>query len=172
MTEVKKNNRNPIKQWFITFPQSDIVGREEFVKSLPPYDSVVCGQEEHKDEGLHLHCYIELKKKISQKKLKDWIDIKWPDACKRIHYKPVKNVEASIDYIRKEDPRTFEVLKKNKFWGTKKGQELIDGWLACTCPNESTMLTEQLKKLKNEGNIPDWKWDQWMIKKNDDIKDE
>lgn len=102
-------NRNPIKQWAITYPQSGDTDRISFINMFPPCYAYCCGQEEHKDGGKHLHAYLKLKKGISKAKMRHWIEQRFPSASCRIDYKPVKNVSCWIDYIKKEDPGVIEV---------------------------------------------------------------
>lgn len=97
------NNRNPIKQWFVTFPQTE-VSKADFVSTFPPSDYYIIAQEEHKDGGLHLHLGIKLKKKLCKKKLIKWISEKWPNDCLRIHMEPIRKWEWVNDYCMKEDP--------------------------------------------------------------------
>lgn len=107
-------NRNPIKQWAITYPQSGDQKRQDFVDSFPPYHAFCVGKEEHKEGGYHLHLYIKLKKGLSKAKMRYWIERRWPDADKRMDYKPVKNVGCWVDYIKKEDPDFIELIDPSK----------------------------------------------------------
>lgn len=109
-------NRNPIKQWAITFPQSGDVARKEFADSFPPAVEVVCAQEKHADGGNHLHLGIKLKKGISKSKLLNWIEVKWPNDYLRINIQPTRDTTNWGDYCMKEDPDcyTVKVLKSKK----------------------------------------------------------
>lgn len=101
-------NRNPIKQWFITFPQvAEIETKSEFVEKLPPSVYSICCEEEHKDGGKHLHIAVKLKKGISTSRMVKWIMEKYPEDWKRIHFKAVKKMEDCVDYCNKEDPKSF-----------------------------------------------------------------
>lgn len=74
-TNKKKNNDNPDKafklesqQLLLTYSQCPINPDEmlEFIKTVVEewgLDTYIVAQENHKDEGLHLHCYLKLKKK-------------------------------------------------------------------------------------------------------------
>ncbi len=92
MTEAKETseskvpnygNRNPIKQWAITFPQyqqnqdlntlegesaAEILDKTNFYKIFPPSNYAICCEETHEDGGLHLHMGLKLLKGISKKK--------------------------------------------------------------------------------------------------------
>ena len=100
-------NRNPIRQWSITFPQSGEVSREQFALSFPPAVKLMCCMEEHKEGGLHLHLGIKLKKGITKSKLLRWIERKWPNDYKRIHVQATRNVDCWQDYLSKEDPDPY-----------------------------------------------------------------
>jgi len=116
--EKKSQNRNPVKQWFITFSQvREVVSKEEFNKSLPPHDYSYTVEEEHEDEGYHYHMTIKLVKGISFSKLNKWFQEKFPNDYKRIHFKPVQNFDNCIRYCDKEDPKpviTGSLEKKKK----------------------------------------------------------
>lgn len=100
-------NRNPVKQWSITFPQSGEVTRKEFVDTFPPFDEVYCCQEKHEDGGNHLHLGIRLLKPLSKAKVLKWIKVKWPDDWKRIHIVSTRNIQQWKDYCMKEDPDVY-----------------------------------------------------------------
>lgn len=103
----KMANRNPIRQWFITFPQCNgKESRESFSGKFPPSDYSITAEEAHEEGGTHLHMGIRLIKGLSQAKLHKWIEAKWPEDYKRIHFKPVKGWENTIAYCNKEDPYT------------------------------------------------------------------
>ncbi len=102
-------NRHRIKNYAITFPQTDCE-RKVFVDSFPPYDEVICTREEHKDGGFHLHLGIKLKKglcKTGPNGMLNWISKKWPDDYKRIDVQGTRSIKQWTDYIAKEDPEAF-----------------------------------------------------------------
>lgn len=101
------NNRNPIIQWEVTFPQSGDTDRDTFYHNFPPCIYAICAKEEHKDDGHHLHLGLKLKKGISHKNLIKWLESKYPDDWKRIHVSPIKSWENWNDYCHKEDPHCF-----------------------------------------------------------------
>lgn len=102
-------NRNPIKQWAVTFPQSGGVTRKEFADSFPPSSETICAQEKHEDGGNHLHLGIKLLKGISKAKLLKWVGTKWPNDFKRIHLQPTKDTKNWGNYCMKEDPECYAV---------------------------------------------------------------
>jgi len=101
-------NRNPIKQWEVTFPQSGQMSKEEFIRKFPPTDYVISCTEEHKDGGLHLHSGFKFKKGITHSKLIKWLTANFPEDWKRIHVSPIKNWECWQNYCKKEDPNFYE----------------------------------------------------------------
>lgn len=142
MTTVK--NRNPIKQWFITLPQSGAISREEFAKTFPPSSGVICCEEKHQDGHPHLHLLIVLKKAISFAKLKDWVREKFPDNWKRIDIGVAKSLTNCVDYCQKEDPtcyRTGDILKEKG----KKNFCLVVGHFQHVIPPRH-VIEELLKK--------------------------
>ncbi len=100
-------NRNPIKQWSITFPQSGEVTRKGFVDTFPPFDEVYCCQEKHENGGNHLHLGIRLLKPLSKSKMLKWIKVKWPNDFKRIQVQTTRNIKQWQDYCMKEDPDVY-----------------------------------------------------------------
>lgn len=117
-------NRNRIKNWAITFPQTECE-RETFVDTMPPYDECICAREEHKEGGFHLHLGITLKKGITKRKLLDWIKLRWPKDYKRIDVQPTRSIKLWSDYIQKEDPVAYKVNKKQQIY-EEKAAELLD----------------------------------------------
>ncbi len=101
-------NRNPIKNWAITFPQSGEVKRSEFIESFPPALWAGCGMEQHADGGNHLHLGLRLKKGISVSKMIKFVKVKWPNDWKRIDIKATRSVINWVDYIKKEDGEYIE----------------------------------------------------------------
>lgn len=109
-------NRNPIKQWEVTFPQCGDVTKQEFIDSFPPADYIICATEEHENGGLHHHLGIKLKKGISHSKLVKYLEAKWPEDWKRIHISAIKQWENFNDYCKKEDPNPIIIggIEKHK----------------------------------------------------------
>lgn len=101
-------NRHSVKNWAITFPQTEM-GREDFLRCLPPCEEAFVAREEHKDGGFHLHCGIKLKKGITKKKMLDWLVKKFPNDYKRIDVQATRSIKNWKDYIGKEDPEVYEV---------------------------------------------------------------
>lgn len=113
-------NRNKCKQWFITYPQSGEETRDEFMKKLPPIDYIIICKEAHDDGSPHLHAALRLKHGLSKARLRKWIEAKWPLACQRIDYKPIRSFGHARDYCMKEDPKCVE-------YGTAEMKKRLDG---------------------------------------------
>lgn len=103
------NNRNPVKSWAITFPQSGDVERKDFTETFPPFHACLCARELHQDGGNHLHLGIKLKKGVTKKTLLNWIAKKWPNDYMRIDVQATRSIQQWGDYLKKEDPDTFEI---------------------------------------------------------------
>lgn len=105
-----KPNRNPIKQWFFTFPKSNIT-KEDFASAIedlrqPDYYKVAL--EHHADGSPHLHAVVKFTTGVSKTNLLKKIRYQFPDDYKRIDIQPVRSIQKSIEYISKEDPQPIE----------------------------------------------------------------
>jgi len=143
-------NRNPIVQWMITFPQSGgVITKDKFSEMLPPSVYSKCCEEEHEDGGVHLHLVIKFIKGITISKLLKWVTEKFPTSYKRIHMKGIKDMNASIDYVSKEDPSPFirgtlEKVKKMPQFLLKES----DKWIAedVFARHQGMQKAEKIKK--------------------------
>lgn len=152
------NNRNPIKQWFLTFPKvGNCADRLSFPESLPPLYAYICCMEKHQDDTDHLHLTMKLKKALPFKKLLDWIKVKYPNDWKRIEFAPVRNLQNCIDYCKKEDPHhlengDFTVIKKKRY-STQDAER--DNWhdIYDRCYTNGEEKKENLYKNGNEYEI-------------------
>lgn len=103
-------NRNPVKQFFITFPKSGLVDKVIFRDSLlrfdPEYYKV--SQETHADGTPHLHAVLKCKNKYSKSFVLKYFKEKYPDDYKRIDVEPVRSIKNAIQYISKEDSEPLE----------------------------------------------------------------
>jgi hypothetical protein len=120
-TPIIKINKNGITQYFITFPQSGDLYREEFVDKLFPdkhvNDKIMCVQEHHKDGQLHLHLGCKLVHKITKPRLLAIITKLWPEDYKRIKIEKMANWQATVRYFKKEDKEPYlhnVILKKQE----------------------------------------------------------
>ncbi len=113
-------NRNPIKNWSLTFPQSGKLKQDEFANSLPPFDEIFVAQEEHKNGGLHLHAGVKLTKGLSFNKLKLWLQKKYPDDWKRIKWEAIRSLSHWEDYCNKEDPEAYKIVRNRNMERSQK----------------------------------------------------
>lgn len=104
----KKPNRNPMKQWFITFPQSGDMTREQYAELFPENTYIKVAQETHSDGNFHLHAVIILCSKLSKAKLLKHIRSKLPNDYKRIDIQSVRSVRHAITYLDKEDTSPYQ----------------------------------------------------------------
>lgn len=111
-------NRNPVKQLFITYPQSKELTKAEFGESLMPLDPTYyeIAEEAHKDGSPHLHAVVQLKVPLSIPKILKHFCKVYPFDFKRIDVKPPRSLKHAIVYIRKEDKNTLKygILKVPK----------------------------------------------------------
>lgn len=164
------SNRHPIKQWFITFPQvRGVCNKADFVSMFPPNDYYCLAQEDHQDGGYHFHLAVRFLKGITHSKLIKWIEKKFPDDWKRIHLQPIRNLEDSVNYCKKEDAEFVEcgVARKSKKKYTEADAEVdnINDLL-------NRMSLKKWKDLENKGEEEDLTrygdpaeeiYNQWLI---------
>lgn len=126
-------NRNPISQWFSTFPQSGTVSKEAYLGSWPPHTYAVIGTESHSDGNAHLHLLIKLKKPLSRSKLVAYLTAKYPDDWKRIcadkALQTAKDMSDVRDYILKEDPHAIisgRIERRDRYAAERAFFETLD----------------------------------------------
>lgn len=176
-------NRNPIKQWEITFPQTDFE-REQFIDLFPPHEYAICAQEEHSNGGLHLHLGLKLLKGLSHSKLIKYLSEKLPDDWKRIHVSPIKNWENWNDYCKKEDPHVLVKgsLAKRVSPLQRKVQEYLseeqpESWENFKIRMETERIENYAAYLFHINELPAWKrkwqkeYDLLLQKCNGDTKE-
>jgi len=98
------NNRNPVKQMFLTFPKSNIdkaTFRDLILRFEPTYYKVV--EEKHKDGTPHLHALCKWKGKYSKAFVLKYFKAKLPDDYKRIDIQAVRSIKHAEAYLSKED---------------------------------------------------------------------
>lgn len=103
--------RNPIKAFFITFPQwnEDIETVKEFPSTLPvDVDYLMIARESHQDGGIHFHMAIKLSNGISKARLLKFLIANYPDDYKRIDVQPLKSWKDTFMYLTKEDECPYE----------------------------------------------------------------
>lgn len=102
-------NRNPVKQFFITFPKSN-VDKQSFRDVLLRFDPdyyKLC-EEKHKDGTPHLHAIIRTKNKYSKAFVLKYLKEIYPDDYKRIDIETVRSIKNALQYLSKEDPNPLE----------------------------------------------------------------
>lgn len=102
----KKRNGHPCIKWFITFPQSGDLKKEDL--HLPPTTFKFICKEKHEDGKPHLHASIVLMYKKSKPKFIEWFQESYPNDWKRIKVDPTKELVNTINYCSKEDPFPFQ----------------------------------------------------------------
>ena len=113
-------NRNPVCQWFITFPRWNEYGDiKEFEKIAPKSKWGYVVKESHEDGGIHYHLMLKLTKGITKSKMLSYWTEKFPNDYKRIDIQPTKDFRAAYNYLGKEQLDVYE-------WG--KGMN-IPVWL-------------------------------------------
>lgn len=103
------NNRNPIKQMFITFPKSTVdknTFRDKLLRFDPEYYKIC--EEHHKDGTPHLHAVIKYKNKYSKARVLNYFKEIFPEDYKRIDVQPVRSIAKSLQYLSKEDKEPLE----------------------------------------------------------------
>lgn len=100
-----KENRNPMKQFFITFPKSGVVDRQSLLTAVsrfePDYYLVV--RETHADGSPHLHAIIRCKNKYSKSFILKHFKEIYPNDNKRIDVDGIRSISNAIAYLDKED---------------------------------------------------------------------
>lgn len=119
-------NGNEIGQWFITFPQSGTISKQNLADALPPLEYAKIVLEEHKDGSPHLHAWIKLKHKLTKPKFLRWFKVKFPNDYMRIHIGAIRSVGAADDYVGKEDPEPLVIGSATKT--KKKTQEELEDY--------------------------------------------
>lgn len=145
-------NRNPIKQWEVTFPKSTL-SKSDFVAQFPPSSYSICCQEEHNDGTPHLHMGIKLLKGLSHSKVINYLTAKFPNDWKRIHISPIQDWENFNNYCKKEDPYPIIIgtlkapPKVSKFHG-----EMLDLFEQDerTRKQKADLIRERLDKVKDD----------------------
>lgn len=96
-------NRNPLKQFFITFPDSKDMTRKQFLGLFPECKFAMVSQETHQDGRPHIHMSCQLVEKMTKTAMIKHIRTQLPDDWKRIQIAPTRSLKHSVDYISKED---------------------------------------------------------------------
>lgn len=103
-------NRNPCKQWFITFPQTktDKHSFRDALQSINPLKYYKIAEETHRDGGLHLHAVVVLTQSMPKSAILRKLKIIYPDDYKRIDVQSTRSIKHALAYISKEDQNPLE----------------------------------------------------------------
>lgn len=103
--------RNPLKAFFITFPQwcDDIDTVKEFPSTLPvDVEYLMIAREHHADGNPHFHMALKLSAGLSKARLLKYLICCYPDDYKRIDVQPLKSWKDTFIYLTKEDEAPYE----------------------------------------------------------------
>lgn len=162
------SNRNPCKQYFLTIPRTtglflakcyrlgmhqEGISKEELAFLLESevsinYYKIV--KESHQDGGKHLHALIILKKGVSKTNMLKIFKRNMPLDFKRVDIHPTKNLNASLDYLDKEDPFPLENIPYNEYNPKKR---LCDSARKCKYYNKILTDFNQLFNTKFPSGI-------------------
>jgi len=111
-----KRNGHGVVQYFLTFPQSGSVTKQQFAEAMPPNEYVLVHEERHEDGNPHLHMSIKLCHKKTKPKFIDWLTRVFPMDFHRIKVEPTRSVERVENYNGKEDPFPYKKgeIKRHK----------------------------------------------------------
>lgn len=147
-------NRHPIQKFFITFPKSGELSKHEFYKHCEELNLAyyLIAKESHEDGTPHLHALLWFKSKKTKARLLKFFKDKFPNDNKRIHVQSVRNLEATIAYLRKEDATPLEHPD-----GLPKRNYKFPNWMVQACkdlfqrhPEEMAReYRENTRKLQN-----------------------
>lgn len=127
------------KRLFLTYPQCAIEPAEALtqlkdkcIQMKRKLGDYIIAQEEHKEEGLHLHCYIEVDKPVDTLNARCY-DLSLNDVVFHGNYQGVKSDEHVIKYVTKDgnfisSKDISELLAKHECRVGKKkviGKELL-----------------------------------------------
>lgn len=108
------NNRNPTKQFFYTFPQTDETKHtfRESLQKIHPMKYYKIVQETHEDGNKHLHAVVVLTKAIAKSKILKQLKTLYPNSNKRIDVQSIRSIKNAIAYLSKEDTCPLESAEK------------------------------------------------------------
>lgn len=96
-------NRNPVSQFFITYPQwVEYESPKKLLDFLPPCKWAYIVQESHDDGGIHYHVACIVKNKITLTKMILYCKATFPNDWKRIKVEIMQSISGAIDYCDKE----------------------------------------------------------------------
>jgi len=102
-------NRNPVCQWFITFPRwNEYEDIKQFEKLAPKSKWGYVVKESHEDGGIHYHLMLKLNKGITKSKMLEYWKNTCPNDYKRIDCEPTKDFRSAYNYLGKEQLDVYE----------------------------------------------------------------
>lgn len=99
-------HRKAILKFFITFPKSQGVSRNDFFDQIDmtfPIEKCLISQEPHKDGTPHLHAAVVFKTAITKYQLIQEMMLAYPDEYKRINIQSMRSLTHSITYLTSPD---------------------------------------------------------------------
>lgn len=182
-------HRNPTQCFFITFPKSGTVTKQDFRDALRPLyiKYIAVAKESHEDGTPHLHAHVVFGKQhlartpgISWDKLMKHLTMQYPADYKRINIQTTRNVKPD-SYIFKEDIDPLiegEIPKKRKTLLQEKdmeermaarwpsqyvGSALTDTYKLTDYLDEINLVELHLSAMKNT-SVQTYKYyDPWML---------
>lgn len=98
-------NRNKIKQYFLTYPQSGDETKQSFANTLQLLPTLIyyrVSKELHKDGNPHLHAVIKLDPGITKSNILKFFQEKYPESYKRIDVESTRSMSHALEYIVKD----------------------------------------------------------------------
>jgi len=151
-------NRNPLTWAFMTFPQSDLVTKDDLLATMQPLGPYVfyCFViETHKDGQPHLHALVKFETPVSKSKILKHLKVAYPTKYKRIQVgRIVKNSSpyCAYQYLLKEDGNPLlygpPPKKKSPFTGMINKFALDQGF-----PSVEAMLVHHTSYRKSIDSI-------------------
>lgn len=155
-------NRNPVKQWFITFPRWNEYGDiKEFEKISPKSSWGYAVKESHEDGGIHYHLMLKLIKGITKSKMLEYWKNMFPNDYKRIDCEGTKDVRAAYNYLGKEQLEVYE-------WGQGMKlpvwmQTLKDQWCNPDLLRHVAIREERIKQRTAEHDKWIWECEHYSV---------
>lgn len=107
--------RNPLKQFFVTFPQwtdNNSSIKSFFLTDEPLY--LMIAREHHQDGGIHFHVAVKYSKGTTKTQLLKLLSSYFPNDWKRIDVQSLKSWRDTFIYLTKEDAEPYEYGERPK----------------------------------------------------------
>lgn len=161
MSSFKPKDRNPRNKWFITYPQSGELSKEEFAAIFEenfPCKKYMLAQEKHKDGEPHLHMLVELEGKSNKTALLDWAKKNFAGEEKRIDFEGVRSWQASVDYLTKPGRYGAKGKEKMKSADDQDQEPLIKGIISSSAKKIDRKEKNHLFYTNLGLYCPDFMW--------------